>query len=44
MDAEGEGAAMAHTRQGVILIWVAHSLITGCSLKSTEVRPDPNPH
>lgn len=40
----GRERPVAHTRQGVILIRGAHSLITGFSLRSTGVRPDPNPH
>ena len=43
-DAEGEEAAVASTRQGVILTHGAHSLITGFGLRSAGVRPDPNPH
>lgn len=40
----GRERPLAHTRQGAILIRGAHSLITGFSLRSTGVRPDPNPH
>lgn len=35
---------VARTMQGVILTRRAHSLITGFSLRSTGVKPDPNPH
>lgn len=34
----------AGMKQGVILIDGAHRLITGFSLRSAGVRPDPNPH
>ena len=44
-DAEGGERPVARTRrQGVILIRGAHGLITGFSLRSAGVRPDPNPH
>lgn len=40
----GGGRVRPGPWQGVILIRGAHSLITGFSLRSAGVRPDPNPH
>lgn len=40
----GGGRPEAGMKQGVILIDGAHRLITGFSLRSAGVRPDPNPH